>query len=67
MVASWSLTEEMAGSSPFTVVTNIFVTKFTEFSETFRKNSVDLLLGAQDALNSDKTMETVAINCRRTL
>ena len=29
----------MAGSSPFTVMTNIFV---TEFSETFRKNSTDL-------------------------
>ena len=29
----------VAGSSPFTVMTNIFV---TEFSETFRKNSIDL-------------------------
>ena len=38
-VASWSLTQEVAGSSPFTVMANIFVTKFTEFSETFRKNS----------------------------
>ena len=39
VVAFWSLTQEMAGSSPFKVMTNIFV---TEFSETFRKNSIDL-------------------------
>ena len=37
VVASWSLTQEVAGSSPFTVMTNIFV---TEFSETFSKNSI---------------------------
>ena len=35
VVASWSLTQEVAGSSPFTVMTNIFVTQFAEFSETF--------------------------------
>ena len=29
----------MAGSSPFSVMTNIFVTEFAEFSEAFRKNS----------------------------
>ena len=29
----------MAGSSHFTVMTNIFVTEFTEFKETFRENS----------------------------
>ena len=39
VVASWSLTQEVAGLSPFTVMTNIFVTDFSEFSETFRKNS----------------------------
>ena len=33
VVASWSLTQVVAGSSPFTVMTNIFVTKFAEFSE----------------------------------
>ena len=33
MVASWSLTQEVAGSSTFTVMTNIFVTEFSEFSE----------------------------------
>ena len=36
LVASWSLTQEVAGwqvLSPFTVMTNIFVTEFTEFSE----------------------------------
>ena len=31
----------MAGLSPFTVMTNIFVTEFAEFSETFRKNSIE--------------------------
>ena len=39
VVASWSLTQGMRGSSPITVMTNVFVTKFSEFSETFRKNS----------------------------
>ena len=43
VVASWSLTWEVAGSSPFTVMTNIFVTEFRKFSETFRKNSNNLL------------------------
>ena len=33
VVASWSLTQEMAGFSPFTVMTNIFVTEFSKFSE----------------------------------
>ena len=39
VVASWSLTQELVGSSPFTTMTNIFVTEFAEFSETFRENS----------------------------
>ena len=39
VVAFWSLTREVVGSSPFTVMTNIFVSKVTEFSETFRKIS----------------------------
>ena len=39
VVASWSLTQEVAGSNPFTVMTNIFVTEFSEFTETFRENS----------------------------
>ena len=38
VVAFWSLTQEMAGSNPFTVMTNIFVTEFSEFSE----NSIPL-------------------------
>ena len=33
VVASWSLTQEVAGSSPFTVMTNNFVTEFAELSE----------------------------------
>ena len=41
VVASWSLTQEVAGSNPFTVITNIFVTEFAEFSETFRKNFIN--------------------------
>ena len=32
VVASWSFTQQVAGSSPFTVMTNIFVTKFSKFS-----------------------------------
>ena len=39
VVASWSLIQEVAGLSPFTVMTNIFVTEFIEFNETFMKNS----------------------------
>ena len=40
VVTSWSLSEEVIGSSPFTVITNIFeifVSGFAEFSETFRR------------------------------
>ena len=33
VVASWSLRQEMTGSSLFTVMTNIFVTEFNEFRE----------------------------------
>ena len=33
LVAPWSVTQEVAGLSPFTVITNIFVTELTEFSE----------------------------------
>ena len=32
----------MAGLSPSAVLTNIFVTEFSEFSETFRKNPIGL-------------------------
>ena len=30
VVASWSLTQEVTGSNPFTVMTNIFVSEFSE-------------------------------------
>ena len=30
VVTSWSLMQEVAGSNPFTVMTNIFVTEFSE-------------------------------------
>ena len=33
VVASWSLTHEVAVSNPFTAMTNNFVTEFAEFSE----------------------------------
>ena len=33
VVAFWSLTQKVAGSSPFTVMTNVFVTEFAKFSE----------------------------------
>ena len=39
--ASWSLKQEVAGLNPFDVMTNNFV---TEFSETFRKSSIVNLL-----------------------
>ena len=40
VVASWSLTREVASLRPFTVMTNIIVTEFSEFMETFRENSI---------------------------
>ena len=43
VVASWFLAQEMTGLSPFTVMTNIFVPEFAEFSETCRKNSIGVL------------------------
>ena len=33
VVASWSLRQDAAGSNPFTVMTNIFVTEFSEFNK----------------------------------
>ena len=33
VVASWSLTQEMASLNPFTVMTNIFMSEFDQFSE----------------------------------
>ena len=33
VVASWSVTQEVASLYPFTVVTNIFVTGLSEFSK----------------------------------
>ena len=33
VVESWSLTQKVAGSSSFTVMTNIFVTEFTDFAK----------------------------------
>ena len=33
VVASWSLTQEMTGSKPFTVMKNIFVIELSELRE----------------------------------
>ena len=49
VVASWSLTQEAVGSNPFAVMTNIF---FTEFNETFRKNSMAIAIGTSHHVNS---------------
>ena len=35
VVASWSLAQQVAGSNPFTVITNVFVTEFSEYNENF--------------------------------
>ena len=40
VVPSRSLTQELTGSSPFTVMTNILGTEFNEFSKTFTQNSI---------------------------
>ena len=47
MVASWYIKHEVTGMSLFTIdlITNIFVTefsKFSKFSETFRKCSIEV-------------------------
>ena len=39
VVASWSFTQEVTGLSLFTVLTNISVAEFSEFSKTFRNYS----------------------------
>ena len=37
VVASWFLTQEVVGSSTFTLMKTIFVTKFSEFSESIQR------------------------------
>ena len=51
----------VAGPSTFTVMTNIFVTEFSEFSETLRKNSIAIrILGIwQDASKSNRKIFNV--------
>ena len=39
VVQPWSITQEVAGSNAFTVMTNILVTVLIEFNESFRENS----------------------------
>ena len=40
MAVSWSHTQEVAGSCPLTVMTNILVTDFSEFNENISGNSI---------------------------
>ena len=47
VAACWSLTQQMASLSHFTVMMNIFVTEFSEFSEIFRKSSIDFVRFAE--------------------
>ena len=44
VVVSWSLTQEVAGWSSCTVMTNIFVTELGNSVKTFRKNSIGFSL-----------------------
>ena len=44
VIASWSLTQEVAGLSPFTEKTNIFVTESSEFSGNIYGKSKYLIL-----------------------
>ena len=39
VVASWPLMQEVVGSSPFSVMTNIFVTELSKFRENIWENS----------------------------
>ena len=58
-LVSWSLTQEVAGWSSFTVMTNIFVTEFSELSETFRENTIVFEL-----VNPDNFLPNLGdINC----
>ena len=43
VVAFWSFTQELAGSRPFIVMTNFFV---TEFRKTFRENCIVSVINA---------------------
>ena len=52
VVASWPLTQEVASSSTFSVMTIFFVTKFAEFNETCRKNSSMRVLSFPDSINT---------------
>ena len=40
VVVSWSLIQEVAGSSPFTVITNFLSLNLLNSVKTFRKNSI---------------------------
>ena len=42
----------MAGLSRFTVITNIFVTEFAEFSETFKKAPINVLTFSVNFINA---------------
>ena len=42
VVASWSLAQEVAGSSPFTIMANIFVTEFKELRQNPKSHQVSM-------------------------
>ena len=62
-VIFWFLTQEMEGSRPFTVMTNIFVIEIGEFIETVRKNSID----RAQMLRFVKLVHCVNINLKQTV
>ena len=64
VVASWSLTQEVAGSNPFTVMKIIFITELSKFSETFRKNSIT----SHDAVGNASAYSPfkIKLNCTAT-
>ena len=44
VVTSWSLTQDVAGSNPFSVMTSIFVIEFAEFGESINLGKTQLCL-----------------------
>ena len=48
VIASWSLTQEMAGSSPFTVMTNILSLNSVNIKENSINNCIILISGEID-------------------
>ena len=47
VVASWFLTQEVVGSNPFTIMTNLFVTEFAKFGSLFADSDHCTILPGQ--------------------